>query len=88
MLLVVDNGNGLHFGHHCPRRASPISKKQYGRYELINFYFNLLNLLSCFDSGIGTNMRKAAHPQVASIHQNHAARGLGSSTTMVMVFVR
>jgi hypothetical protein len=28
----------------------------------MNFYINLLNLLNCFDGGIGTSMRKAAHP--------------------------
>ena len=28
----------------------------------MNFYINLLNLLNRFDGGIGTNMRKAAHP--------------------------
>jgi hypothetical protein len=30
--------------------------------KFINFYINLLNLLNCFEGGIGKNMRKAAHP--------------------------
>ena len=29
---------------------------------MINFYFNLLNILNCLDGGLGMNMRKAAHP--------------------------
>ena len=32
------------------------------KYELTNFYINLLNLLNRFNGGIGTRMRKAAHP--------------------------
>jgi len=28
----------------------------------MNFYINLLNPLNRFDDGIGTSMRKAAHP--------------------------
>jgi len=32
------------------------------RIRLINFYFNLWNLLNRFNGGIITNMRKASHP--------------------------
>jgi hypothetical protein len=60
-IIPVTNDNGCCFGHHCRQRASPISIKHKGRHYLINFKFNLLNLLNRFDGGIGKNMRKAAH---------------------------
>jgi hypothetical protein len=62
MLFVVVDDNGHRFGHHCCRWTSLISIKDGGRHKLINFYLNLMNLLNCFDGGLGTNMHKAAHP--------------------------
>ena len=62
MLLAAANDNGRRFGHHCSWRVSPISIKHRGKYEYINFYFNLLNLLNCFNGILGKIMRKAAHP--------------------------
>jgi len=60
--LAADDNKGCRFGHHCCRQASLNSIKHRGKQKLINFYINLLNLLNRFDGGIGTNMRKAAHP--------------------------
>ncbi len=41
---------------------SPNSINHRGQHKYINFYIYVLNLLNSFDGGIGTNMRKAAHP--------------------------
>jgi hypothetical protein len=60
--LAAADDNGRRFGHHCCRWTSPNSIKYRGQQKLINFYFNLWNLLNRFDGGIGRNMRKAAHP--------------------------
>jgi hypothetical protein len=38
------------------------SIKHRGKHKIIYFYINLLNLLNHFNGGIGTSMRKAAHP--------------------------
>jgi len=42
--------------------VSPNSIKYRNKHKLMNFFVNLLNLLNRFDGGIGTSMRKAAHP--------------------------
>jgi len=62
LLLAAAADKGCRFGHHCCRRASPNLIKLRGKHKLINFYINLLNLLSRFDGGIGTSMCKDAHP--------------------------
>ncbi len=51
------------------------------------FYFNLLKLLNRFDGGIGTNMRKAAHPSGGMDSSNPHRWRASSSITMVVVFV-
>jgi len=60
--LTAANDKGCRFGHHCCRRVSLILIKHRGKHKLIIFYINLLNLLNRFNGGIGTSMRKAAHP--------------------------
>ncbi len=76
MLLAVADDNGRHFGQHCRQRASPISIKHRGQHKWINFYFNLLNLLNCFNGGIRKNMRKDAHPSSGMDSSNpHRWRG-------------
>ena len=62
ILWAAADDKGRRFGQHCRGRTSPNLIKHRGRHKLINFYFDLLNLLNRFDGGIGTNMRKAAHP--------------------------
>jgi len=86
--LAAANDKGCRFGHHCCQRASANPIKHRGTHKLIEFYIILLNLLNRFDCGIGTSMRKDAHPSGKWVHQIHAAGGASSSTTMVMVFVR
>jgi hypothetical protein len=66
-LAATADDNGHRFGHHCCQN----SIKHIGQWKLINFYFNLWNLFNRFDGGIGTNMRKAAHP----------SGGMGSSNS-------
>jgi hypothetical protein len=73
--LAATDDNRSHLGHHCCQRASPISIKHRGRHQFIKAYFNLLNLLNRFDGGLGTNMRKAAHP----------SGGMGSSNPVLFV---
>jgi hypothetical protein len=51
--LAAADDNGSRFGHHCCRWTSPNSIKYRGQQKLINFYFNLWNLLKRFDGGIG-----------------------------------
>ena len=87
MLLAAANDNGCCFGHHCCRWASLISIKHRGQYKLINFYFNLLNLLNRFDGVLEKSCTRPLTPQVAWVHQIHASWGVGGSTTMVMVFI-
>ena len=62
MLLAVANNNGCRFGHHCCRRASPISIKHRGQHKYINFYINFLSLLELFEGGLEKGIRKAARP--------------------------
>ena len=42
--------------------GEPDTIKHRIKHKLMNFYINLLNPLNRFDGGIGTSMRKAAHP--------------------------
>jgi hypothetical protein len=44
--------------------------------EIYYFYVNIMNILNCFDGGIGTNMRKAACPLGGMDSSNpHLQRG-------------
>jgi hypothetical protein len=62
LAAAVADDNECRLDHHCCRRMSPTLITHRGYYKLIIFYFNLLNLSNRFDIGIGTSMRKAAHP--------------------------
>jgi hypothetical protein len=61
MFWASANDNGCRFGHHCCQRMSPNSIKYKVDKKYIDFFINLLILPKPFDSGLGTNMRKAAH---------------------------
>jgi hypothetical protein len=87
VVWAAANNNGSRFGHHCCRRTSPDLIKHGGRHKNINFYFNLYNQLNHFNSGLGTNLPKAAQPSGGVICQIHAAEGARGSTTMVVMFV-
>jgi hypothetical protein len=50
--------------------------KHRGQHKLINFHFNLLNLLNRFNVGVGKNMRKAGCPYSGMVSSNpHRWRG-------------
>ncbi len=57
-------------------RGSQQIRLNIGRQYLINFYFNLLNLLNRFDGSLGRNMRKAVHPS-SSVRSSNPHRQTG-----------
>ena len=77
ILLAAADDNGSRFSHHCCRQASLIPIKHRSRHELINFYINLLNPLNRFDSSLGKNMLKAAHPSAGGVGSSNPRRRRG-----------
>jgi hypothetical protein len=66
--------------------GEPDFNKHSGRRKYIHFYTYLLNLTKPFYGDPGQYSARPPTPKVVWNHQIHAAGGVSSSTTMVLVF--
>jgi hypothetical protein len=61
--------------------------KHRGRYNNINFYFKLKNLLNCFNGSLEQYMQRPPATWAVWIHRIHATGGANGPITMVVIFV-
>ena len=87
ILWASASNSGCHFGHHCCRRTSPVrDHAEVNRNKLITALI-LWIYINPSIAALEKICARASAPQAVSIHQIHTARGVGGSTTMVVVFV-